>query len=79
MFDSSDLINISAGETTTIYYTITSSAENVTIETYEQAGWTVKLNKTTDKTGTMSITAPIPISDGKIMVVLTDNCDYCYR
>lgn len=78
MFDSSDLINISAGETTTISYTITSSAESVTIETYEQAGWTVKLNKTTDKTGTMSITAPIPISDGKIMVVLTDNYDNCY-
>ncbi|NLZ94940.1 MAG: leucine-rich repeat protein [Bacteroidales bacterium] len=78
LFDSSDLINISAGETKTISYTITSSAQNVNIETYEQAGWTVKLNKTTDKKGTMSITAPIPISDGKIMVVLTDNYDNCY-
>lgn len=78
MFDSSDLINISAGETKSISYAITSSAESVRIETYEQAGWTVKLNKTTDKSGTMSITAPIPISDGKIMVVLTDNYDNCY-
>lgn len=78
MFDSSDLINISAGETITISYTITSSAESVNIETFEQSGWTVKLNKTTDKVGTMSITAPIPISDGKIMVVLTDNFDNSY-
>lgn len=78
LFDSSDLINISAGETKTISYTITSSAESVSIETYEQAGWIVKLNKTSDKIGTLSITAPIPISDGKIMVVLTDNYDNCY-
>lgn len=78
LFDSSDLINISAGETKTLSYTITSTAENVNIETFEQKGWSVKLTKTTSKTGTMSITAPIPISDGKIMVVLTDNYDNCY-
>ena len=77
-FDSSDLINVSAGEKITLSYTITSSAENVNIETFEQSGWTVKLNKTTDRTGTVSITAPIPISDGKIMIVLTDNYDNCY-
>ena len=37
-FDSSDLINISAGEMKTLNYTITSSSETVTIETFEQAG-----------------------------------------
>ena len=65
-FDSSDLINISAGETKTLNYTITSSSETVTIETFEQAGWKVEITEQTKLTGTIAITAPNPIHDGKI-------------
>lgn len=71
-FDSSDLINISAGETKTLNYTITSSSETVTIETFEQAGWKVEITKQTKLTGTIAITAPNPIRDGKILIILTD-------
>ena len=71
-FDSSDLINISAGETNTLNYTITSSSETVTIETFEQAGWKVEITKQTKLTGTIAITAPNPIRDGKILIILTD-------
>lgn len=71
-FDSSDLINISAGETKTLNYTITSSSETVTIETFEQAGWKVEITEQTKLTGTIAITAPNPIRDGKILIILTD-------
>ena len=71
-FDSSNLINISAGETKTLNYTITSSSETVTIETFEQAGWKVEITEQTKLTGTIAITAPNPIRDGKILIILTD-------
>lgn len=71
-FDSSDLINISAGEMKTLNYTITSSSETVTIETFEQAGWKVEITEQTKLTGTIAITAPNPIRDGKILIILTD-------
>ena len=71
-FDSSDLINISAGETKTLNYTIISSSETVTIETFEQAGWKVEITEQTKLTGTIAITAPNPIRDGKILIILTD-------
>ncbi|WP_418450117.1 PL29 family lyase N-terminal domain-containing protein [Alistipes sp.] len=71
-FDSSDLINISAGETKTLNYTITSSSETVSIETFEQAGWKVEITEQTKLAGTIAITAPNPIRDGKILIILTD-------
>lgn len=71
-FDSSNLINISAGETKTLNFTITSSSETVTIETFEQAGWKVEITEQTKLTGTIAITAPNPIRDGKILIILTD-------
>ena len=77
-FNSADLINISAGETKTLDYTITSSSETVTIETFEQAGWQVEITEQTTLTGTIAITAPNPIRNGKILIILTDTQNNSY-
>lgn len=77
-FNSADLINISAGETKTLDYTITSSSETVTIETFELAGWQVEITEQTTLTGTIAITAPNPIRDGKILIILTDTQNNSY-
>ena len=70
------LIEMSAGETTDIEYEITSADDaNVTFETFEQYGWSVAINPNPENSdsGTVSITAPSPIRDGKILFMLSDD------
>lgn len=71
------LIEMSAGETMDIGYEIITSEDdaNVTLETFEQYGWSVVINPNPDNSdsGTVSITAPSPIRDGKILFILSDD------
>ena len=70
------LIEMSAGETTDIEYEITSADDaHVTFETFEQYGWSVVINPNPENSdsGTVSITAPSPIRDGKILFMLSDD------
>lgn len=71
------LIEMSAGETMDIGYEIITSEDdaNVTLETFEQYGWSVVINPNPESSdsGTVSITAPSPIRDGKILFILSDD------
>ena len=70
------LMEMSAGETKDIEYEITSADDaNVTFETFEQYGWSVVINPNPESSdsGTVSITAPSPIRDGKILFILSDD------
>lgn len=71
------LIEMSAGETMDIGYEIITSEDdaNVTLETFEQYGWSVAINPNPENSdsGTVSITAPSPIRDGKILFMLSDD------
>lgn len=70
------LIEMSAGATTDIEYEITSADDaHVTFETFEQYGWSVVINPNPENSdsGTVSITAPSPIRDGKILFMLSDD------
>ena len=70
------IIEMSAGETKDIEYEIISADDaSVTFETFEQYGWSVVIspNPENSDSGTVSITAPSPIRDGKILFMLSDD------
>lgn len=70
------ILKMSAGQTVSLEYEIFAD-DNTTVsfDTFEQYGWNVVINPDAEKenTGTISITAPSPIRDGKIMFILSDD------
>lgn len=74
--DTEELIQMTAGQTVEIGYEIFASENAETsLRTFEQYGWTVEITPDSENsnTGTISITAPSPIRDGKILFILSDN------
>lgn len=71
-----ELIQMTAGQTVEIGYEIVAPENAETsLQTFEQYGWTVVINPDSENsnTGAISITAPSPIRDGKILFILSDN------
>ena len=70
------ILKMSAGQTVSLEYEIFADDNtNVSFDTFEQYGWTVVVSPNTENenTGIISITAPSPIRDGKIMFILSDD------
>ena len=70
------ILKMSAGQTVSLEYEIFADDDaNVSFDTFEQYGWIVVVNPNAgnENTGTISITAPSPIRDGKIMFILSDD------
>ena len=71
VFDDSE-VGILAGGTTSVGYTITGATEKTTVKALGQNGWSAKVTpKGTDK-GTITVTAPNPLTEDEIIVLVYD-------
>lgn len=63
---------ISAGETIEIEYTLPKGDEKTLVKTACQNGWQAVVNKKDHLSGTITITAPDPITDDEVLVFVSD-------
>ena len=71
VFDDSE-IGIMPGGTTTISYTITGATETTTVKALGQSGWTATVTPDGTDKGTITVTAPDPITESEIIVLAYD-------
>lgn len=71
-FDTTDIVILNGGESKTISYTITDATENTIIKAITQDGWKAKVNVESADRGTITITAPNPITESEILVFAND-------
>ena len=65
-------LKISAGETVVITYTLSQGGEKTLVKTVCSNGWQAVVNKQDHTSGTITITAPDPITDDEILVFVSD-------
>ena len=65
-------LKISAGETVEITYTLSQGNEKTLVKTVCSNGWKAVVNKQDHTSGTITITAPDPITDDEILVFVSD-------
>ena len=71
VFDEKAFAVIAPGETATADYEIVAPKDaKTTVETFEQAGWTVEVTPKTETTGTIAITAPAAYDLAKVLFCL---------
>ena len=66
------LPGISAGETIEIGYTLPQGDEKILVKTVCSNGWQAVVNKQDHTSGTITITAPDPITDDEVLVFVSD-------
>ena len=65
-------LKISAGETVVITYTLSQGGEKTLVKTVCSNGWKAVVNKQDNTSGTITITAPDPITDDEVLVFVSD-------
>lgn len=65
-------LKITAGETVEIAYTLSQGDEKTLVKTITSNGWKASVKKKDNLSGTISITAPMPITDDEILVFISD-------
>ena len=65
-------LKISAGETVEITYTLSQGNEKTLVKTVCSNGWKAVVNKQDNTSGTITITAPDPITDDEVLVFVSD-------
>ena len=65
-------LKISAGETVVITYTLSQGGEKTLVKTVCSNGWQAVVNKKDNLSGTITITAPDPITDDEVLVLVSD-------
>ena len=74
VFDDTVFEGMKAGQTVTTTYEIKAAEDAVVdLQTFENNGWTVKLTESSERAGSIAVTAPDPIVSGKILFILTDD------
>jgi len=71
-FDETEDIYCEAGQTVAVAFTITGGGDNVSVECLGENGWAGKVFMSGPNSGTIKVTAPDPIMDGKILVFATN-------
>ncbi len=69
-FSESEDIGISAGETKAIEYTIVNGSASTLVKVFGQNGWNAKVQKTGASKGTIVVTAPSPLVEGEVVVLV---------
>ena len=69
-FSESEDIGVSAGETKTIEYTIVNGSAGTLVKVFGQNGWNAKVQKTDASKGSIIVTAPSPLVEGEIVVLV---------
>lgn len=72
-FSETDGIACAAGQTVRVAYTLTGGNSQTRIASIGEGGWTSKVEKTDDATGFIAVTAPVPITPGKVLVMADNN------
>lgn len=65
-------LDLSAGESQDIPYSLTGASSNVVVKAMAQNGWNVKVTESTQTGGTLKVTAPIPITESEILILVND-------
>ena len=74
VFDDTVFEGMKAGQTVTTTYEIKAAEDAVVdLQTFENNGWTVKLTESSERAGSIAVTAPDPFVSGKILFILTDD------
>ena len=69
-FSESEDIGISAGETKAIEYTIVNGSSGTLVKVFGQNGWSAKVQKKDATKGSIVVTAPSPLAEGEIVVLV---------
>lgn len=69
-FSESEDIGVSAGETKGIEYTIVNGSAETLVKVFGQNGWNAKVQKTGASKGTIVVTAPSPLVEGEVVVLV---------
>lgn len=69
-FSESEDIGVSAGETKVIEYTIVNGSTETLVKVFGQNGWNAKVQKTDASKGTIVVTAPSPLVEGEVVVLV---------
>ena len=72
-FSETDGIACAAGQTVRVAYTLTGGNSQTSIASIGEGGWTSNVEKTDDATGFIAVTAPVPITPGKVLVMADNN------
>lgn len=65
-------IGINEGETRSIGYTILNGTENTVVKVFAQGGWTAKVQRISASEGNIVVTAPVPLENGEVVVLVYD-------
>ncbi len=65
-------IGILAGKSTTVDYVITGATDKTVVKAFGQGGWYAKVSPSTSSTGTITVTAPDPLVEDEIIVLVND-------
>ena len=71
VFDDSE-VGILAGSTRSVGYTITGATEKTTVKALGQNGWSAKVTPNGTDKGTITVTAPNPLTEDEIIVLVYD-------
>lgn len=71
VFDDSE-VGILAGGTTSVGYKITGATEKTTVKALGQNGWSAKVTPNGTDKGTITVTAPNPLTEDEIIVLVYD-------
>lgn len=71
-FDESIDISITDGATKLVKYTITGTTSETIVKAVAQNGWFAKVIPTNNESGTISVTAPEPMTNNEILVLVYD-------
>ena len=72
IYFSNTLPGISSGETIEIGYTLSKGDEKTLVKTVTSNGWKAVVNPKDNLSGTITITAPDPITDDEVLVFVSD-------
>ena len=70
-FDDTE-IGIMPGGTSSVSYTITGATETTIVKALGQNGWSAKVSMESNTTGSITVTAPAPITEDEIIVLVYD-------
>ncbi len=63
-------IGIGAGQTVSVGYVLTGASENTAVKAFGQYGWKAKVRKAGNTMGTIEVTAPSPLEEGEVIVLV---------
>lgn len=67
-------VPVIAGSTVEIGYTITSATSNTIVETLSEGGYKATVTPSSISEGVITVVAPDPLTDGKLLVFAADGC-----